>query len=90
MEKNAEYGGQQEVLAVAHVIERPITVYYETQTKALNLDNFLLIAPAQTLRDDKGELIKAGHYVLLRRATLLSQPENEKVCTAFTPKVKLS
>ena len=30
-------------------------------------------------RDYKGELIKAGHYVLLRRATLLSQPENEKV-----------
>ena len=30
-------------------------------------------------RDHKGELIKAGHYVLLRRATLLSQPENEKV-----------
>ena len=30
-------------------------------------------------REDKGELIKAGHYVLLRRATLLSQPENEKV-----------
>ena len=30
-------------------------------------------------RDDKGELIKAGHYVLLMRAALLSQPENEKV-----------
>ena len=30
-------------------------------------------------RDDKGELINAGHYVLLRRATLLSQSENEKV-----------
>ena len=30
-------------------------------------------------RDDKGEPIKAGHYVLLRRATPLSQPENEKV-----------
>ena len=30
-------------------------------------------------RDSKGELIKAGHHVLLRRATLLSQPENEKV-----------
>ena len=28
--------------------------------------------------DDKRELIKAGHYVLLRRATLLSQPENER------------
>ena len=32
-------------------------------------------------RDDKGKLIKAGHYVLRRRATLLSQPENEKVCS---------
>ena len=30
-------------------------------------------------REDKGELIKAGHYVLLWRATLLSQPENENV-----------
>ena len=30
-------------------------------------------------RDDKGELIKAWYYVLLRTATLLSQPENEKV-----------
>ena len=29
--------------------------------------------------DDKGELIKAEHYVLLRRATLLSQHENEMV-----------
>ena len=26
-----------------------------------------------------GELIKAGHYMLLRGATLLSQPEKEKV-----------
>ena len=30
-------------------------------------------------RDDKGELITAGHYVLLWRATLLNQPKNEKV-----------
>ena len=30
VEKNAEYGGQQEVSALVHVIERPITVYYET------------------------------------------------------------
>ena len=30
-------------------------------------------------RDDKGELIKAEYYVLLKRATLLSQPETEKV-----------
>ena len=31
MEKNAEYGGQQEILALVHVLERPITVHYETQ-----------------------------------------------------------
>ena len=43
MEKNAEYGGQPEILAPLHVIERPITVhYYKTQTKAL----YLLIALA--------------------------------------------
>ena len=30
-------------------------------------------------RDDKGELIKAGHYGLLRRTTLLRQLESEKV-----------
>ena len=29
--------------------------------------------------DDKAELIKAGHYMLLRRATLLRQRENEQV-----------
>ena len=40
MEKNAEYGGQQEILALVHVIERPITVHYETQAKALYLERF--------------------------------------------------
>ena len=39
-EKNAEYRGQQEVLALVHVVERPITVHYETQTKALYLEKF--------------------------------------------------
>ena len=29
MEKNAEYGGQPEILALVNVIKRPITVYYE-------------------------------------------------------------
>ena len=38
MDKNAEYGGQQEILAPVHVIERPITVHYETQTKAPYLE----------------------------------------------------
>ena len=40
MAKNAEYGGQQEFLALVHVIERPITVHYETQTKAQYLETF--------------------------------------------------
>ena len=50
------------------------------------MENFLLIALASIdilyypeEHGDKGELIKAGHYMLLRRATLLSQPENEMV-----------
>ena len=40
IEKNAEYRRQQEVLARVHVVERPITVHYESQTKALYLRNF--------------------------------------------------
>ena len=40
IEKNAEYRGQQEVLALVHVVERLITVHYETQTKALYLEKF--------------------------------------------------
>ena len=33
MEKNAEYERQSEILAPVHVIERPITVYYEDSDK---------------------------------------------------------
>ena len=42
IEKNAEYGGQQDVLTLVHVVERPITVHckYETQTKAMYLEKF--------------------------------------------------
>ena len=58
-----------------HVIQRPITVHYVDSDKGTVLD--IIYYPEE--RDDKGELIKAGHYVFLRRATLLSQPENEKV-----------
>ena len=74
MEKNAEYGGQPEILALVHVIEIPITVYCEDSDKGTVFGEFFTEE-----RDDKLELIKAGHYVFLRRATLLSQPENEKV-----------
>ena len=33
MEKNAEYAGQPEILALVHVIERPNTVHYEDSDK---------------------------------------------------------
>ena len=85
MEKNAEYGGQPEILAKVHVMERPITVHCEDSDKGTVFGEFFTDRPGIDIlyypeeRDDKGELIKAGHYVLLRRATLLSQPENEEV-----------
>ena len=46
MEKNAEYGGQPEILALVHVIERPITVHYEDSDKGTVVGEFLLIALA--------------------------------------------
>ena len=35
IETNSEYRGQRKVLAPVHVVERPITVHYETRTKVL-------------------------------------------------------
>ena len=85
MEKKTEYGGQPKILAQVHVIERPLTVHYEESDKGTVFGEFFTDRPSIDIlyypeeRDDKGELIKAGNYVLLRRATLFSQPENEKV-----------
>ena len=85
IEKNAEYGGQPEILALVHVLERTITVHYEDSDKGTVFGEFFTDRPSIDILyypeecDDKGEPIKAGHYVLLRRATLLSQPENEIV-----------
>ena len=84
MYKNAEYGGQPEILALVHVIERPITVHYEDSDKGTVFGEVftdcsstdILYYPEE--RDNKGKLITARHYGLLRRTTLLS-PENEKV-----------
>ena len=75
--ENAEYGGQPEILALVHVTQRPITIHYEDSDKRTVFGIDILYYPEE--RDDKGEPMKAGHYVLLRRATLLSQPENENV-----------
>ena len=86
METNAKHGGQPENLAPVHVIERPITVHYADSHKGTVFGEFFNDRPGIDILyypeecDDKGKLIKAaGHYVLLRRATLFSQPENEKV-----------
>ena len=40
MEKKAEYGGQPEILALVHVIERPITVHYEDSDKGTVFGEF--------------------------------------------------
>ena len=77
MEKNAEYRGQPEILALMHVINKLTTVPYKKSDRLDRLSIDILYYSEE--HDDKGELIKAGQYVLLRRATLLSQPENEKV-----------
>ena len=76
MEKNAKYGGQPKILALVHVIQRPINVHYEDSDKGTVFDIDLLYYPEE--RDDKEELIKAGHYVLLRRATLLLKMKMER------------
>ena len=69
MEKNAEYRGQPEILTLVHVTERPITVHCEDSDKGTVFGEFftdrpsidILYYPAE--RDDKGELIKSGHYM---------------------------
>ena len=87
MEKNAEHAGQPEILALVHVIERPITVHYEDSDKGTVFGEFFTDRPSTDIlyypeeHDEKRELVKAGHYLLLRSVTLvlLSQPENGKV-----------
>ena len=81
MVKNAEYGGQREILPPVHVIERPITVHYEDVDKGTVFGEIFTDHPGIDIlyypeeRDDERELIKAGHYVLLKRAILFSQSE---------------
>ena len=62
MEKNAEYGGQPEILAPVHVIERESLFTMKTKTKALCFKNFFTDRPSIDIfyypeeGDDKGEL----------------------------------
>ena len=58
-----------------HVIKRQITIHYEDSDKGTVFGEFFTDLPSIDIlyspeeRDDKGDLIKAGHYDLLRRAT---------------------
>ena len=62
MKKHAEYGGQQEILVLVHVIERPITVHYAASDKGTVFEEFFTDRPSIDIlyypeeRDDKGEL----------------------------------
>ena len=55
-----------------HAIERPITIHYEDSDKGTVFGGFFTDPPSIDIlyyleeRDDKGDLIKAGHYVLLK------------------------
>ena len=46
MEKSAEYGGQPEILALMHVIGRPITVHYEDSDKGTVFGEFFTDRPS--------------------------------------------
>ena len=46
MEKNAEYAGQPEILALVYVIERPITVHYEDSDKGTVFGEFFTDRPS--------------------------------------------
>ena len=67
-----------------HVIERPIIVHHKDSDKGTVFGELFTDSPGIEIlyypdkHDDKGKLIKAGYYVLLRRATLLSQPKSER------------
>ena len=46
MEKNAEYAGQPEILALVHVIERPITVHCKDSDKGTVFGEFFTDRPS--------------------------------------------
>ena len=72
MEKKSVYGGQPEILALTHVLERPIVVHFENQDKTTEFGGFFNSQPCYILyypeeKDEQGQQKRAGHYDLLRR-----------------------
>ena len=72
MEKNSVCGGQPEILALTHVLERPIVVHFENQDKTTEFGRFFNSQPCHILyhpeeKDEQGQQKRAGHYDLLWR-----------------------
>ena len=69
MEKNSFNG---EILALTHVLERPIVVHFENQDKTTEFGGFnsqpchILYYPEE--KDEQGQQKRAGHYDLLKGA----------------------
>ena len=71
MEKNSVSGGQPEILALTHVLVRPIVVHFENQDKTTEFGRFFNSQPCHILyypeeKDKQGQQKRAGHYDLLR------------------------
>ena len=76
MEKKSVYGGQPEILALTHVLERPIVVHFENQDKTTEFGGFFNSQPLLLYYlyflyypEEKHEQVqqkRAGHYDLLR------------------------
>ena len=49
MKKNAEYAWQPEILALVHVIERPVTVHYEDSDKGTVFGEFFTDRPSMDI-----------------------------------------
>ena len=62
-----------EILALVYVTERPITVHHEDSDKDTVFEEIVTYRPSIDILyypeecEGKGELIKAGHYVSLRK-----------------------
>ena len=71
MEKNLVDGGQPEILALTHVLERPIAVHFENKDKTTEFGGFFNSQPCHIFyypeeKDEQGQQKRAGHYDLLR------------------------
>ena len=65
MEKNSVHGGQPEILALTHVLERPIVVHFENQDKTTEFGGFFNSQPCHILcypeeKDEQGQQKEQG------------------------------